>query len=391
MKYVQFEIIIPTLEGREPYLKWAIQSCLDQNYPSFQVLVSNNGGAASVRDVVAAFGDSRIRYIETEHLLPMAAHWEFAVSHATGDILTIIGDDDALMPGVWRLLNVIFQQNTDIDCVTHYPGQYFWPDYPEPSCKNRYNVKEGTSTLEIVQTKPILRRVMEFREWYGRLPFLYHGFVKRAVLGRIRTSQGYIFKRVAPDIYSDLLLAVILDSYARFDGCLTFGGQGARSNGINFSLNNEEGKKFIADLPEYLAPKYYVGNMHIQLFEYFEMIGELFPHLKENLDVSWLKLSVPSILEALATPAHCQNALQQLQRLANNRFPANDKYITATMLTLFKWRWIREKTSKMLLKRKNKKMQDWKDAAEAGVNDVYHLTRFIGASSGAGKLAQEQG
>jgi len=374
----KFEVIIPTLGGRETYLQWAVRSCLDQDYPNFQVLVSNNGGASSVRDVISDFGDSRIRYIETDRLLPMAVHWEFAISHATGDVLTIIGDDDALMPAALKRLNDIFLQNQDIECVTHYPGQYFWPDYPEPSYRNRFSVKQGTEILEIVETKPVLRRVTEFRAWYGQLPFLYHGFLKRTVLERIRASQGLIFKRTAPDIYSDLLLAVVMDRYARFDGCLTFGGQGARSNGANFLLNNEEGKQFLADLPDYLSPRYYVGNIHIQLFEYFEIIGELFPQTREHLNVSWLKFAGLAILEALSTPAHCQNALQQLRWLAKNKIPLDYRHLTNLLLTLFKWRWAREMASAVLLKRKNKKMQGWKNASVAGVHNIYHLTRLIG-------------
>lgn len=380
MDGIKFQIIIPTLRGRETYLKWAIRSCLDQDHADFEVLVSNNGGARSVQDVVSGIGDSRIRYIETKCLLPMAVHWEFAVSNARGDVLTIIGDDDALMPGALKSLNDIFLGNNDIECVTHYPGQYFWPDYPEPYYRNKYNVHRGSSTVKIMRTKDTLQRVMEFREWYGCLPVLYHGFVKRSVLERIRDSQGLIFKRTSPDIYSDLILAVVLDLYARFDGCLTFGGQGAKSNGINFSLNNDEGKQFLADLPDYLLPKYYVGNVHIQLFEYLEGIWGLFPHTTRNLNVSWLHLARNSILEALMTPAHCRNSLEQLYWIAHTNFPAKDRFLTKTVLTFLTWHWLREFLAARLIRRRDKKRSEWKDASAQGFFNIYHLTRFVGTS-----------
>jgi len=381
MLNTKFQVIIPTMGGRELYLPWAIRSCLDQGYENFEVLVSNNGGSPAVRKIVTSLADSRITYFETDRLLPMAVHWEFAVSQAKGDVLTIIGDDDALMPHALARLNTIFMRDDSLECVTHSPGQYFWPDYFDHSCRNHYLLRPGTGTLEPLDTSSVLKRVAEFREWYGRLPVLYHGFVKRSVLDRIRNSQGRIFKRIIPDVYSDLVLAAVMDRYAHFDGCLSFGGQGAKSNGANFYLNNEEGKRFVTDLPDYLMPKYYAGNVHIQLYEYVEKIVDLFPEIRKDLNVAWMKFAWQVMQEALMTPAHCQCSLKELQRIAINNFPAIERLLTLIAIAPFRLRWMSGVAGKLLLKRRTWRMQNvLKDAIKTyGAHNIYELVTGIEA------------
>jgi glycosyltransferase involved in cell wall biosynthesis len=379
MPEIRFQIIIPTKGGRELYLPWAIRSCLDQEHQNFEVLVSNNGGAPAVRDIVNSLRDSRIRYIETDRVLPMAVHWEFAVSQAKADVLTIIGDDDALMPHALARLNTIFMRHDELECVTHNPGQYYWPDYFDYSYRNLYLLKQGTGTLELLDTSSVLKLVAEFREWYGRLPLLYHGFVKRSVLDRIRDSQGKIFKRIIPDVYSDLVLAAVLDRYAHFDGCLTFGGQGAKSNGANFYLNNEEGKQFVTDLPDYLIPKYYPGNVHIQLYEYVEKIGDLFPEIRKDMNVAWMKFAWQVMLEALTTPAHCQCSLRELYRIALNDFPAVQRILTLIAIAPFRLQWMSGMAGNVLLRRRTWRMQNvLKDAVKTyGAHNIYELVTCI--------------
>jgi len=375
MLSTKFQIIIPTIGGRELYLPWAIRSCLNQDYDNFEVLVSNNGGSLAVREVVTSFTDDRIRYLETDRVLPMAVHWEFVVSQAKGDVLTIIGDDDALMPHALARLNTIFMQDDGLECVTHNPGQYFWPDFFEHWCRNHYLLRPGTGTVKQVDTSSVLKRVAEFREWYGRLPVLYHGFVKRTVLDRIRNSQGTIFKRLIPDVYSDLVLAAVMDRYAHFNGCLSFGGQGAKSNGANFYLNNEAGKGFVTGLPDYLIPKYYAGNVHIQLYEYVEKIGDLFPEIRKGLNIAWRKFAWQVIQEALMTPAHCQCSLIELQRIARNDCPAIKRILTLIAIAPYRLPWMSELAGKVLLKRRAWRMRSMlKDATKTcGARNIYEL------------------
>jgi len=379
MTKLKFQIIIPTLGGREKYLYWTIRTCLDQDYPNFEILVSNNGGSPDVHKVVVAFNDPRIKYIETNSLLPMAVHWDFAVAHADGDVLTIIGDDDALMPDALAKVNDVFSQHQAVECVTHFPGQYFWPDFYDPSYKNKYQFRSGSRELEILDTKPVLKDVSEFREWYGKLPFLYHGFVKRSVLTHIIETQDFVFKRSSPDIYSDVVLAIVIDRYARLDDCLTLGGQGAKSNGANFSLNNELGKQFTSNLPAYLEPKYYVGNMQIQIYEIIEKARQELA-CKDKLNIAWLRFAKQSIIEALLTPAHCHSSLVALQGIVKNDFPVFKRTIAFTLIAVLRVDWITQMAQKVLQRRRQAAIGLWSDAdVTCNADNIYDLVKCISA------------
>lgn len=380
MKSLKYQVVIPTVGGRESYLLWTIRTCIEQDYPNIEILVSNNGGSTGVRDLVSNLNDPRIRYIQTDRFLPMAEHWDFAIARADGDVLTIIGDDDALMPGAISTVNRIFEQNPVVECVTHYPGQYYWPDFHDPSFQNKYHLELGSGLVSLIDTKPILKKVSEFREWYGRLPFLYHGFVKREVLTRIVEACGLIFKRTSPDIYSDLALAVVMDKYARFEGCLTFGGQGAKSNGANFFLNNELGKQFAANLPAYLEPKYYLGNIQIQTFESIEMIRREFGR-NDELDVDWLRFAKLVIAEAMLSPAHCDKSLVALAQIARDNFPLIDKSVAVSLISLLRIGFVTRAAQGYLQKRQLAGVAAWQDAkSTCGADNIYSLVHYVAKS-----------
>ena len=54
-------VIVPTYE-RLDYLRTALASALAQTYPNVEIIVSDNGPSAAVAELVAACGDSRLRY-----------------------------------------------------------------------------------------------------------------------------------------------------------------------------------------------------------------------------------------------------------------------------------------------------------------------------------------
>lgn len=377
MNNLKYQVVIPTMGGRENYLVWTIRTCIEQSYPNTEILVSNNGGAVGVRELISKLGDPRIRYIETDRLLPMAEHWDFAMAKADGDVLTIIGDDDALMPGAIEKVNQIFAKYPDIECVTHRPGQYFWPDFHDPVFQNKYNLDAGSCSISVIDTKPILKQVCEFRNWYGQLPLLYHGFVKRDALVRIVQAHGLIFKRTSPDIYSDLALAIVMDKYVRYDGCLTVGGQGAKSNGANFFLNNELGKQFVANLPAYLEPKYYPGNIQIQIYEAIEMIRREFD-CNDKLDVDWLRFTKLAIVEAMLSPPHCDKALIALSQIASESFPLMEKVVALPLIALMRIGFVNRAAQKYMQRRRETGVAAWRDAkTTCGAENIYSLVHHV--------------
>src|SRR3954449_382929 len=116
-------IIIPTRE-RCDTLRWAIKTCVTQDYDDLEILISDNASTDATTDVIAEYDDTRIRYVNPGRRLGMSEHWEFAFSHVTSGHLGVIGDDDGLLPGAIEDLARII----DPDRPLIWPiQQYFWP------------------------------------------------------------------------------------------------------------------------------------------------------------------------------------------------------------------------------------------------------------------------
>ena len=94
---IKFTVIIPTRE-RPDTLKWALKTCTTQDYDNFEVIVSDNFSQDETRRVVEDAKDPRVRYLNTGKRISMTANFEFGLSHATGDYVCFIGDDDGLLP-----------------------------------------------------------------------------------------------------------------------------------------------------------------------------------------------------------------------------------------------------------------------------------------------------
>jgi len=370
---MQIEIIIPTIGGREKYLRSCIESCLRQE-GEFTVLVSNNGGAPGVRELVDALSNPRLRLVEPPVFLPMALHWEYAFSQARGDAITFIGDDDALMPGAIARIQQLFAEHPSIECIAHQPGQYFWPDYLEGVWRNKYLVPPQSGRATTKQTEPLLRQVVEFRALYVVLPYLYHGFVRRTTLEGIRNANGGLFRRAMPDVFTDLVLASTLKEFLVTEECLSLGGQGAKSNGANFLLNTELGKDFLADLPDSLLPVHCPNSIYLQLQEYIASLPAC-AALQQGGHPDWLHFTARVLVEAVQSKKHRKDILEGLNRFAGQTFSPSTRFTARGMTLLFGNALVACTASGILRLRRRVNALRWKDAsAEFGATNIFDLT-----------------
>ncbi len=120
-------ICIPTYE-RLKLLEEAVASALTQTYANVEVLISDDGTsrALSAWAERTRAEDSRIVYVRNERRLGLAGNWDACVQRARGEFLTIIGDDDRLLPTfVERMLaaldgaDVAFCNHFMIDALGH--------------------------------------------------------------------------------------------------------------------------------------------------------------------------------------------------------------------------------------------------------------------------------
>ena len=99
MQTPRVSICIPTVD-RLPYLRESVASAQSQSLRALEILIGDDGDSDELRmwALGAAAADERVRYLKTPRRLGLAGNWNFLAELATGEFLTIIGDDDRLLP-----------------------------------------------------------------------------------------------------------------------------------------------------------------------------------------------------------------------------------------------------------------------------------------------------
>ena len=95
----KFSVTIPAYKDR--YLKETIDSVLAQTYQNYEIVIVNDASPYDLDSIVNQYEDHRIRYFKNENncgAKNVVDNWNICLSHATGDYLICMGDDDNLTP-----------------------------------------------------------------------------------------------------------------------------------------------------------------------------------------------------------------------------------------------------------------------------------------------------
>jgi glycosyltransferase involved in cell wall biosynthesis len=111
-------IVLPTYNGSR-YLAQAVQSCLEQTYPNWELIIVDDGSTDNTPALIAQFTaiDSRIRSIchEMNRGLPGALNTGFSL--AKGDYLTWTSDDNCYRPQALSKMVEFLESNPEVDIV----------------------------------------------------------------------------------------------------------------------------------------------------------------------------------------------------------------------------------------------------------------------------------
>lgn len=113
-------VVLPVYNG-ERYLAESIQSCLDQTYQQWELIIVDDASTDSTPEIVASCasrdGHGRIRYLrhETNKRLPGALNSGFAT--ARGELLTWTSDDNRYRPDALAEMVSVLVSHPDIDYV----------------------------------------------------------------------------------------------------------------------------------------------------------------------------------------------------------------------------------------------------------------------------------
>ena len=96
---MKFSILIPAY--KLAFFKECLDSILVQTYKNFEIVIVNDSSPEDLESVVLKYSDSRIKYFKNEKncgVINVVDNWNICLSHATGDYVICIGDDDKLLP-----------------------------------------------------------------------------------------------------------------------------------------------------------------------------------------------------------------------------------------------------------------------------------------------------
>lgn len=107
-------IVIPVYNQTLAFFQQALQSALDQTYPTIDVVISNNHSTNDIPAFLASLTDTRIRIVKPNTFLPMAQHFQFAGDQARGDFILYLCSDDWLYPDCVQTMMPYFDQDPGI-------------------------------------------------------------------------------------------------------------------------------------------------------------------------------------------------------------------------------------------------------------------------------------
>lgn len=320
----RFSIVIPT-RNRLETLRHALQTCLDQDFDDFEVVVMDNGSDPPAEPVARATGSGRIRVERSDVPLAMSDNWDRGVAAAQGEWVCVLGDDDGLMPYALRELDRL-ARTVPLRAIRWTAAYYTWPNFSYPEQANYLRLPLGREA-QVADYADIVPEVAAFRACYSRLPMLYNAAIHRDLIEELRRRTGRIFACPIPDVYSGFALGYLAGQYLSCELPLSVAGSSGQSSGmanlffrgkspldLEFrALNSQAGfapDPRIPDLPVF--PFVPVAQ------SFLDAARQLFPH-----QTCW-QLDRRAFLGGCVGSLRCDDATQWQQALAELRASTAD-------------------------------------------------------------------
>jgi len=207
-----FSVLLPTYNRLE-YLKYAIETVRRQDYPNWEIVVSDNCSVDDISGYVQALADPRIKYFRTDTFVPVTENWNNALAHSSGDYVVMLGDDDGLLPGYFSTLLQSFERFPAPDFV--YVSAYFFaypgvlPDTPQGFLRRDKNLvltELEPLWLDRGRARDIAMGYLDFR-----MPIasnMQFSLISRRKIAEM-SVDGPFFRSPYPDFYATPLLFLL--------------------------------------------------------------------------------------------------------------------------------------------------------------------------------------
>lgn len=264
-------IAIPT-RNRQIYCINVIKHILSYDYRDFELCVHDHSDDRTIEKFVSTIQDDRLKYIYTTEPLSSVKNMSCSIEMTSGDFVYMIGDDDTVLPNIFKWAEYMKENDIDSICPAYRP-EYFWPN-KDTGNAGTLKIVQYKKMPTIEEVKPLARLgdlfnngIIQFPKY--NLPRVYHGIVKKDLLNEIFDKIGSYFGGLSPDIYSTVALSCLVKNHFVINEACSIAGACPASTTSKGRLNSDDGRfertPHLKNNTDYLwdslIPKYYCGEI----------------------------------------------------------------------------------------------------------------------------------
>lgn len=241
-----FTVIIPQ-KDRAEYIYHTLRTCMIQDYPNFEVIVSDDCSEDNSVDVIRKLAeqDHRIKFYAHKEHLGMRDNFEFALNQVRPGYVMALGGDDGLTPGcIWRMYEIL--KETGLQLLAWPPATFCYPE--KPGEKNIFYIRRRKKKkVRRIKSSDFLNKITQtFNYQIDECPMFYmKGVASTDLVERVksRTKDGSFYYCPTPDGFSGVVLAGEVDEYAYVEEPLSIAGASPKSQGQNYTRTDEKSRK----------------------------------------------------------------------------------------------------------------------------------------------------
>ena len=247
---MKFSVLIPT-RNRLELLRYAVATVQKQDYADWEIIVSDNASDEDVGGFVRGLADPRVKVFRSERFVPVTDNWNLALSHASGDYVLMLGDDDCVLKGYFRRSRELLAQFAEPDLVCTDAFQYAYPGvipwhpggFMQLAGNRLFEAGAPPYLLEREQALALVRDSMRFRVAFGYN--MQHYLVSRRLIAAMAPA-GPFFQSPYPDYYAANAMLLAARSVLVVPRPMVTIGISPKSFGYYyFNRREEEGTEFL--------------------------------------------------------------------------------------------------------------------------------------------------
>lgn len=216
MSDILITIVIATKDRYDTLLECIKSLSKNYNRSDVDIVIHDNSTIINTNIVeIIRKNFGFVNYYYTSNPLSQSENYNQGLEKAKGYYVTMIGDDDTISDGLFRLLD--FMKRNNLDAI--YPGfsTFFWP-----GVKLRYNSKQTNQILIPREerassffdpNKLQLNCLKNGSTELGILPRLYYGIIKKSCLEALKKSTGTFFPGPSPDMANAFAISFFIRRY----------------------------------------------------------------------------------------------------------------------------------------------------------------------------------